>query len=213
MTRIEKLYTAILEGDRDTAVEVTRDALEEPVEPQLLIDEAMIPAMGEVGRRFEEEEYFVPELLLSARAMKAALELINPLLRDRKTASKGCVVIGTVKGDLHDIGKNLVSSMLEGAGFDVVDLGSDVTPEAFVEAVTEKNADLVGLSALLTVTMPSMKATIEALEKAGLRDRVKVFIGGAPLSGDYSDEIRADGYADNATAAVRLAQQLVGSGA
>lgn len=209
MTPIEELYEAILTGNRDAAVELTRRALEGPVDPQSLIDDAMIRAMGEVGRRFEEEEYFVPELLLSARAMKSALELISPLLSETDVSSKGCIVIGTVKGDLHDIGKNLVSAMLEGAGFEVVDLGSDVSPEKFVAAVEEKGANLVGLSALLTVTMPSMKSTIEALEAAGLRDRVKVLVGGAPLSTEHAEAIRADAYADNATAAVRAAHELI----
>jgi 5-methyltetrahydrofolate--homocysteine methyltransferase len=209
MTPIEGLHDAIVTGNRDAAVELTREALEGSVDPQSLIDGAMIPAMGEVGRRFEEEEYFVPELLLSARAMKSALELISPLLSETGASSKGCIVIGTVKGDLHDIGKNLVSAMLEGAGFEVVDLGSDVSPEKFVAAVEEKGANLVGLSALLTVTMPSMKSTIEALEAAGLRDRVKVLVGGAPLSTEHAEAIRADAYADNATAAVRAAHELI----
>jgi len=211
MTQIEELYEAVLSGNRDAAVAATRRALDASVEPQVLIDDAMIPAMDEVGRRFEEEEYFVPELLLSARAMKSALELISPLLSEAGASSKGRIVIGTVKGDLHDIGKNLVSAMLEGAGFEVVDLGSDVSPEQFVAAVEEHDADLLGLSALLTVTMPSMKSTIEALEAAGLRGRVKVFVGGAPLSTDYAEEIKADAYADNATAAVRAAQALIGA--
>ena len=211
MTRIEELYQAVLNGDKNAAEELTRQALDASIDPQSLIDEAMIPAMDEVGRRFEEEEYFVPELLLSARAMKAALALISPLLSEVGASSKGCIVIGTVQGDLHDIGKNLVSAMLEGAGFEVVDLGSDVSPETFVAVVEEKGADIVGLSALLTVTMPSMKSTIEALEAAGLRNRVKVMVGGAPLSSEYAEEIKADAYADNATAAVRAAQQLVGA--
>jgi corrinoid protein of di/trimethylamine methyltransferase len=209
VTEIAKLYEAIVDGDKNAAVEITRESLAEGTDPPLLIDDSMVPAMAEVGRRFEEEEYFVPELLLSARAMKSALELIRPLLVDRGAKPKGRIVIGTVKGDLHDIGKNLVSSLLEGAGFEVIDLGSDVTPEEFVDAVKETNAGLLGLSALLTVTMPAMKTTIDALEKAGLRGRVKVLVGGAPLSGDYADEIRADAYADNASAAVRLAVQLV----
>lgn len=212
MTRLEKLHAAILEGDREAAVEITREALQSGSDPEELIDGGMIPAMAEAGRRFEEEEFFVPELLLAARAMKAALELLRPLLVDRGAEPRGRVVIGTVKGDLHDIGKNLVSSMLEGAGFEVVDLGTDVAPEHFVEAIRERNADLVGLSALLTVTMPAMRTTIEALEKAGLRERVKVMIGGAPLSAEYAKEIGADAYADNASAAVRTAEQLVGAG-
>ena len=207
----EELYEAVLRGDKNAAVTLTRLALEASVDPQSMIDDAMIPAMDEVGRRFEEEEYIVPELLLSARAMKAALELIRPLLVEAGASSRGCIVIGTVSGDLHDIGKNLVSAMLEGAGFEVVDLGSDVSPEEFVAAVERHGADIVGLSALLTVTMPSMKATIEALEAAGLRDRVKVMVGGAPLTPEYADEIKADACADNATAAVRAAHELIGA--
>jgi 5-methyltetrahydrofolate--homocysteine methyltransferase len=211
MTRFEKLHQAILEGDDGAAVEITQEAIAESVDPQELIDRSMIPAMAEVGDRFEAEEYFVPELLLAARAMKAALELIRPLLVDGGIEPVGRVVVGTVQGDLHDIGKNLVSAMLEGAGFEVIDLGTDVTPEQFASTAKEKNADLVGLSALLTVTMPSMKSTIEALESAGLRDRVKVMIGGAPLTSQYAEEIHADAYADNASAAVRVARRLVGA--
>jgi corrinoid protein of di/trimethylamine methyltransferase len=209
--RFEKLYEAIVSGAKDTAIEVTRKALDDGTDPKALIDEAMIPAMREAGQRFEDEEFFVPELLLAARAMKAALELIRPLLVEQGSEPKGRVVIGTVKGDLHDIGKNLVSSMLEGAGFEVIDLGTDVAPEQFVAAVQEKNANLVGLSALLTVTMPSMKSTVDALEAAGVREQVKVLVGGAPLTSEYAAEIRADGYADNASAAVRMAEQLVES--
>lgn len=208
MARIEELYEAVLAGDKSTAEHLTREAIEASADPQSLIDQGMIPAMDEVGRRFEEEEYFVPELLLSARAMKAALAIVTPLLSESGGSHKGRVVIGTVQGDLHDIGKNLVSSMLEGAGFEVIDLGTDVSPEQFVTAVEENAADLVGLSALLTATMPSMKTTIEAFEAAGIRDRVKVMVGGAPLSTDYAEEIKADAYADNATAAVRTAQAL-----
>jgi corrinoid protein of di/trimethylamine methyltransferase len=209
MTISEKLYDAILRGRHEDAVATTQQALADEVEPQSLIDEAMIPAMDEVGRRFEEEEYFVPELLLSARAMKHALELLRPHLVDRGAEPAGRVVVGTVQGDLHDIGKNLVSAMLEGAGFDVVDLGTDVPPEDFAKAVKESNADLLGLSTLLTVTMPAMKKTIEALELAGIREQVKVLVGGAPLSWDYAKEIAADAYADNANAAVRTARELI----
>jgi 5-methyltetrahydrofolate--homocysteine methyltransferase len=165
--------------------------------------------MAEVGRRFEDEVYFVPELLLSARAMKGALALLRPLLAESGGQRVGSVVLGTVQGDLHDIGKNLVAAMMEGAGFEVLDLGADVSPQQFVDAVKQHSAGLVGLSALLTVTMTSMKSTIDALEEAGLRDQVKVLVGGAPLSQEYAEEIRADGYADNAAAAVRVAQQLV----
>jgi 5-methyltetrahydrofolate--homocysteine methyltransferase len=210
VTKLTNLHDAIVDGNRNAAIDNTREALAEGTDPQQLIDEGMVPAMAEVGRRFEEEEYFVPELLLSARAMKSALELIRPLLVDRGAEPRGRIVIGTVKGDLHDIGKNLVASLLEGAGFEVIDLGSDVAPERFVEAVRENEAELLGLSALLTVTMPAMKATIDELEKAGIRDRVKVLVGGAPLSADYAEEVHADAYADNASAAVRLAEQLLG---
>jgi corrinoid protein of di/trimethylamine methyltransferase len=209
--QFERLYEAIVNGDKNAAVEVTQQALDGGADPQALIDEAMIPAMREAGQRFENEEFFVPELLLAARAMKAALALLRPLLVEEGSEPKGRVVIGTVKGDLHDIGKNLVSSMLEGAGFDVIDLGTDVAPEQFVAAVQEKNANLVGLSALLTVTMPAMKLTVDALEAAGVRDQVKVLVGGAPLTSEYASEIKADAYADNASAAVRMAEQLVGS--
>ncbi|MCP5043794.1 MAG: cobalamin-binding protein [bacterium] len=211
MAQTQDLYEAILSGNKNAAEELTRQALEESADPQSLIDDAMIPAMDEVGRRFEEDEYFVPELLLSARAMKSALEIVNPLLSKTGAPRKGRIVIGTVQGDLHDIGKNLVSSLLQGAGFDVVDLGTDVSPEQFVTAVEENDADLLGISALLTTTMPSMKATIESLEAAGIRDRVKVLVGGAPLSQEYADQIKADGHADNATAAVRAAQKLIES--
>jgi 5-methyltetrahydrofolate--homocysteine methyltransferase len=209
MERFERIYEAILKGDNGGAVEVAQEALDAGEDPQELIDRGMIPAMAEVGRRFEEEVYFVPELLLSARAMKGALALLRPLLAESGGRKIGSVVLGTVQGDLHDIGKNLVAAMMEGAGFEVLDLGADVSPQQFVEAVKQHSAGLVGLSALLTVTMPSMKSTIEALEEAGLRDSVKVLVGGAPLSQEYADEIQADGYADNAAAAVRVAQQLV----
>jgi len=210
MATTEELYEAILNGDNKGAAAITGEGLEAGMDPQALVDEAMIPAMAEVGRRFEEEEYFVPELLLAARAMKAALGILRPLLSESGAEPVGRVVVGTVQGDLHDIGKNLVAAMLEGAGFEIVDLGADVSPTQFVEAVRDSGAGLVGLSALLTVTMPSMKTTVEELKKAGLRDQVKVLVGGAPLSSDYAKEIGADAYADNASAAVRTARQLVG---
>lgn len=209
MADLGKLYEAILTGDQATAVAITRQAIEEQVDPQVLINEAMIPAMNEAGRRFECEEYFVPELLLAARAMKSALELIRPLLSQTGAKPVGRVVIGTVKGDLHDIGKNLVASMLEGGGFEVIDLGADVPAEKFVQAVREKQPDLVCMSALLTVTMPAMKTTIEALKAAGLRDRVKIMVGGAPVTEEYARQIGADGYAENASRAVVAARQLI----
>ena len=210
MSDLSKLYDAILNGDNKTSVAVTREALAENIPPLDLVTKHMVPAMDEVGRRFECDEYFVPELLLAARAMKGSLELIRPLLAAQGAEPAGRVAIGTVKGDLHDIGKNLVASMLEGGGFEIIDLGADVTPEKFVQAVKERGANLVCLSALLTVTMPSMKNTIEALRTAGVRDRVKVLVGGAPVTQQYAHEIGADGYGENATAAVALARKLTG---
>jgi len=208
MTDLSKLYEAILTGDNATASEVTKEALAAGIDPGSLVTNSMIPAMDEVGRRFESEEYFVPDLLLSGRAMKAALDLLRPLLAATGAQPAGRVVIGTVKGDLHDIGKNLVAAMLEGGGFEVTDLGTDVAPEKFAEAISTKNANLVCLSALLTVTMPAMRTTVEALKTAGVRDRVKVMIGGAPVTAQYAREIGADGYSDNASAAVALARRL-----
>jgi len=167
--------------------------------------------MDEVGRRFECEEYFIPELMIAARAMKQAMELIQPLLKASGAEPIGRVVIGTVKGDLHDIGKNLVASMLEGGGFEVTDLGVDVKPEQIISAIGEKKAGLVCLSTLLTTTMPSMATTINALKEAGVRDRVKIMIGGAPITQQYADDIGADGYGENARTAVILARRLVAS--
>lgn len=164
--------------------------------------------MDEVGRLFECEEYFVPELLLAGRAMKGALELIRPLLIASGNVAAGRIVIGTVKGDLHDIGKNLVASMLEGGGFDVIDLGADVAPEKFIQAINETGANIVCLSALLTVTMPGMRTTIQALKDAGVRDRVRVLVGGAPVTRQFADDIGADGYSENATGAVALARRF-----
>ncbi|MBP8258197.1 MAG: corrinoid protein [Verrucomicrobia bacterium] len=208
MENAKRLYEAVLEGDAKTARSVTEAALAAGVDPQKLVTEQMIPAMDEAGRRFECNEFFVPELLVSARAMKAALELIRPLLAARGAQPAGRVVIGTVKGDLHDIGKNLVAAMLEGGGFEVIDLGVDVSPERFVATAREKEAHLIALSALLTTTMPSMQATVEALQRAGLRERFKVMIGGAPITQKYADEIGADGYSENAAGAVALARRL-----
>jgi len=208
MANLTALHTAILNGDLKAAVAVTKEALAEKIDPLDLVQNHMVPAMDEVGRRFECEEYFVPELLLSARAMKGSLELIRPLLAAQGAEPVGRVVIGTVKGDLHDIGKNLVSSLLEGGGFEVIDLGADVAPEKFAQAVKERDANIVCLSALLTVTMPAMKTTIQALKDAGVRERIKVLIGGAPVTQQYADEIGADGYGQNATVAVQLARRL-----
>jgi 5-methyltetrahydrofolate--homocysteine methyltransferase len=210
MDDYKQLYEAILNGNFKIAKEVTQQALDKNADPQMLVQEYMIPAMNEVGRRYEANEYFVPELLIAARAMKASLELIRPLLVQQGAQPAGRVVIGTVKGDLHDIGKNLVAAMLEGAGFEVIDLGVDVAPEKFTTAAQDNNASLVAMSALLTTTMGSMKVTIEALKAAGVRDKVKIMIGGAPVTQKYADEIGADGYSSNANAAVALARRFVG---
>ena len=210
MPDLDKLHDAILNGDQKSAIAVTQEALAAGVDPMELIAKYMIRAMDEVGRRYECEEYFVPELLLSGRAMKGSLALLRPLLAVSGAEPTGRVVIGTVKGDLHDIGKNLVASMLEGAGFDVLDLGADVPPEKFIEAVRERNANIVCLSALLTVTMPAMRTTVDALRSSGVRDQVKIMVGGAPVTPNFAEEIGADGYSDNASAAVALARNLVG---
>jgi 5-methyltetrahydrofolate--homocysteine methyltransferase len=208
MPDLNKLNTAILEGDAKTAAAVTQEAIAAGIDPSVLIQQHMVPAMDEVGRLYEAEEYFVPELLLAARAMKASLELLRPLLAAGGVEPTGRVVIGTVKGDLHDIGKNLVGSMLEGGGFEVIDLGADVDPQKFVEAIRERGARIVCLSALLTVTMPSMKKTIDVLRDAGVRDQVKVLVGGAPVTPQFADEIGADGYGETANSAVALARKF-----
>jgi corrinoid protein of di/trimethylamine methyltransferase len=205
---LTRLFTAVLEGDAKAAVETTRAALAAGVEPQQLVTGQMIPAMDEVGRRFEAHEYFVPELLIAARAMKASLEILRPLLAERGVEPIGRVVIGTVKGDLHDIGKGLVASMLEGGGFEVLDLGVDVSAEKFVQAAREHGANLVAVSALLTTTMTGMKTVVEAVREAGLHDHCKVIVGGAPVTQQFADSIGADGYSPNASGAVVLARGL-----
>ena len=211
MTDLNELYEAILNGKHNVALEVTKSALSENISPKVLIDDYLIKAMEEIGRRFEQHKVFVPELLMAGRAMKMSLSLIQPLRNGENTSwMLGTVVIGTVKGDLHDIGKNLVGSMFEGCGFKVVDLGVDVDATKFINAVKENNASIVGLSALLTTTMPYMKSIIEALETAGLRDKVKVMVGGAPVSEGFAREIGADGYSDSANSAVVKAKELLG---
>jgi corrinoid protein of di/trimethylamine methyltransferase len=209
MAQNQDLYDAILNGDAKKAHAATVAAIAAGVEPMALIQESMVPAMDEVGRLFECEEYFVPELLLAGRAMKGAMELLKPLLVASGQKMAVRVVIGTVKGDLHDIGKNIVASMLEGSGFEVIDLGADVSPENFVAAVEQRKPHVVCMSALLTVTMPAMKLTIDALQTAGLRTQVKVLIGGAPVTHQYAKEIGADGYSENASGAVGLVKNLL----
>jgi len=212
MSDYQKLYDAIVDGDLSVAKAIAGQAVANDEDPQTLLDRAMIPAMDEVGRLFETGEIFVPELLISARAMKGALELLRPKLAASDSKPSATVVIGTVHGDLHDIGKNLVAAMLEGGGFAVVDLGVDVTPQRFVDAAREKKAQIVCLSALLTTTMPTVKVTVDAIREAGLRESVKIMIGGAPITQQYADEIGADGFSDNAGGAVRIARSLVAAG-
>ena len=206
---LEQIRDCILKFDRRSIEERVREALGMEIEPQVILNEAMISAMDEVGRLFEEGEFFVPEMLVAAKTMQNGLALLKPHLVEIGIKSAGKIVLGTVKGDLHDIGKNLVGMMLEGAGFEVMDLGADVPPEEFVEVVQAGEVKIIGLSALLTTTMPSMKSTIDALKGAGLRDNVKIMVGGAPLTDAYAEEIEADGYASDASRAVKLARSLV----
>jgi len=207
---IKKIFEGIMEGrHKDVAVQV-QAALDAGFSAEVILNDGMVAAMAEVGHLFEEGEYFVPEMLIAARAMQAGMAVLKPHLLEANVQSRGKVVAGTVKGDLHDIGKNLVCMMLEGAAFEIIDLGSDVSPEKFVEAVRSTGADIVVMSALLTTTMPNMKVTIEAFKAAGLRDKVKVMVGGAPLTDQYAREIGADGYSPDASRAVTLARTLVG---
>ena len=208
-SQYQTLHDAILNGDAKQAKSLTNEALAAGAPAMTLVQECMLPAMSEVGRRFECNEYFVPDLLVSAQAMKAAMEPLRPLLVASGAKPAGRVAIGTVKGDLHDIGKNLVAAMLEGGGFEIIDLGVNVPPERFIDAVKEKNANLVAMSALLTTTMPAMKATIEALNEAGLRQKVGVLVGGAPITQKYADDIGADGFCDSAAGAATIARKAL----
>ena len=211
MADLKLLFEAILKGKQKDAVEITQQAINENIAPKELIDNYLIKAMEEIGSRFEQQKAFVPELLMAGRAMKSSLILLQPLLKggDEKSGL-GTVVIGTVKGDLHDIGKNLVGSMFEGCGFRVIDLGVDADSDKFISAVKEHQPDVIGLSALLTTTMPYMTTIIDALEEAGLRQQVKVMVGGAPVSAGFAAEIGADGYSDSANSAVVRAKELLG---
>jgi 5-methyltetrahydrofolate--homocysteine methyltransferase len=208
---LEAVYNAVLDGDAAGAKAGVQAALAEGVPAETILREGLIAAMTEVGRLFEENEYFVPEMLVAARAMQQGLALIKPHLAEGGATPMGKVIIGTVKGDLHDIGKNLVAMMLEGSGFEVVDLGTDVAPEKFVKAVQEHRPHVIGMSALLTTTMPSMSSTVQALQEAGVREQVKVMVGGAPVTDEFAKRIGADGYSPDASSAVRLAKSLTGT--
>jgi methylmalonyl-CoA mutase cobalamin-binding domain/chain len=206
---LKGLYDQTLIGDAPGVLALTNQGLAEGMTPESMLFEALIPSLEEVGARFERGDFFVPEMLIAGRAMAGALEVLRPLLAQTGAESVGRFVMGTVKGDVHDIGKNLVNIMLEGAGFEVIDLGVQVPPEKFIAAIEEHEPDIVGFSAFLTTTMPMFKANINALEKAGLRDRVIVMVGGAPVTQEYADAVGADGYAADASAAVKLAKQLI----
>jgi 5-methyltetrahydrofolate--homocysteine methyltransferase len=206
---LAKLAQAVIEGDRESTPGLTQQALDEGLDPGVILNEGLMPGMAHVGEAFRSGDMFVPEVLLAARAMQASMDLLRPLLVETDAKMAGKIVIGTVKGDLHDIGKNLVAMMCEGAGFEVTDLGRDVDPSRFVEAVKEVSAEIVAMSALLTTTMRSMELTIKALQEAGLRDQIKIMVGGAPVTQEFADQIGADGYAPNAAAAADLAKNLV----
>ncbi|HLC01867.1 MAG TPA: corrinoid protein [Anaerolineales bacterium] len=203
------IYDAVVNGRRAEAEAKVGEALERGIPPEKILNDGLIAAMKEVGDRFECGEFYVPEMLIAARAMQSGLAVLKPRLTQLGVKARGKAVIGSVRGDLHDIGKNLVAMMLEGAGFEVVNLGTDVSPERFAAAVREHAPGLVGMSALLTTTMTSMKATVEAIESIGLRDKVKIIVGGAPISEDFARSIGADGYAPDASRAVTLAKSLL----
>ena len=205
---LKTLYDSVVNGEIEEVADGVNAALAAGEAPDRILNEALIPAMGEVGRLFEEQEYYVPEMLISAKAMQGGLAILKPLLAAAGAVSGPKVAFGTVKGDLHDIGKNLVIMMLEGAGYQVTDLGVDVSPDKFIAAVKD-GAQIIGMSAMLTTTMPNMKVTIEALAAAGVRDSVKIMIGGAPLTQAYADQIGADGYSQDASSAVRKAKDLL----
>ena len=208
MADLQALADAIIGGKQDVAVEITQQAIDEGTAPKDILSQGLIAGMDVVGEKFKNCEFYIHEVLVAARAMKSAMALVKPLLSEADTESSVKVAVGTVQGDLHDIGKNLVCMMLEGAGFTIIDMGVDVSPEGFVGAVKEQGAQIIGLSALLTTTMPAMKDTVEALQEAGAREAVKVMIGGAPVTQEYADEIGADGFAPDAASAVDKAKDL-----
>jgi 5-methyltetrahydrofolate--homocysteine methyltransferase len=209
MENIEAIYKAVLEGDASAAKAGVEAALKAGAPADQIMQQGLIAAMSEVGRLFECGDYYTPEMLIAARAMQAGLNVLKPYLVQGGVKAAGRAAIGTVKGDLHDIGKNLVGMMLKGAGFEILDLGTDVAPDKFVAAVRSEGVDIVALSALLTTTMPNMQVTIDALKAAGLRDSVKVIVGGAPVTEAYAKQIGADGYSPDASAAARLAKALL----
>src|ERR1700760_3105344 len=206
---LTELYDKTLVGNKPAVLELTNQGLAQGLGPETLLYEALIPSLEEVGARFERGDFFVPEMLIAGKAMAGALDILRPLLAETGAQTIGKIVMGTVKGDVHDIGKNLVNIMFEGAGFEVIDLGVQVAPEKFLDAIREHQPDIVGFSAFLTTTMPMFKANINALEKAGLRDEVIVMVGGAPVTQEYADAVGADGYAADASTAVRLAKDLI----
>jgi 5-methyltetrahydrofolate--homocysteine methyltransferase len=208
---MQQLASNLYEGEDEAVAALVQKALDEGLEPSKILKGGLIAGMDEVGRDFKAGDLFVPEVLVAARAMHAGMNVLRPLLAESDAPSAGKYLIGTVKGDLHDIGKNLVKMMLEGAGFETIDLGTDVEPQVFVDAVREHQPQLVGMSALLTTTMVQMKATIEALQEAGVREQVKIMIGGAPVTAAFSEQIGADAYAPDAATAVDVARQLAGS--
>ncbi len=210
MADMQALAEAVISGNKDVAESLTQAAIDEGVGPADVINNGLIAGMMVVGEKFKNNEFYVPEVLIAARAMQSAMGLVKPLLAEGEMEARGRVAIGTVKGDLHDIGKNLVAMMLEGGGYEIVDLTVDVSPEQFVEAVSAQGCNVIALSALLTTTMPSMKDTVDALVEAGVRDQVKVVIGGAPVTQSYADEIGADGYAPDAASAVDSVAELLG---
>jgi 5-methyltetrahydrofolate--homocysteine methyltransferase len=208
---LEQISQTVIEGNLDDIVDMTRSALGEGLSAKQILDNGLMAGMDYVGKQFKAGDMFVPEVLRSAKSMQNAMDVLKPLLAETGFKMTGKILLGTVKGDLHDIGKNLVGMMCEGAGFEVKDIGKDITPEAFVQAVKEYAPDVLGMSALLTTTMRAMEQTIKALEESGLRDKVKVMVGGAPVTQAFADQIRADGYASNAAAAAELAKKLVGA--
>jgi 5-methyltetrahydrofolate--homocysteine methyltransferase len=206
---LQLLYDETLVGNAPAVKDGVNGGLEDGLSPDRMLFEALIPSLEEVGARFERGDYFVPEMLIAARAMQGALDILRPLLAETGTVQVGTFLMGTVKGDVHDVGKNLVDIMLEGAGFTVIDLGVNVPPEKFIEQIGEHNPDIVGFSAFLTTTMPMFKANINALEKAGIRDDVIVMVGGAPVTQEYADAVGADGYSADASSAVKKAKELI----